>query len=118
MVNKYFTVDVIPDIVHGDISDVYASNVGVDLDTSDLISDWTAVDVPKGVNILHSISLLVNNEDAGAGYLTLVWVGSSVKKLLPWEPAPHKGGEKLCGSSDGRRPSLGGREGENGSRDD
>ena len=67
MVNKYFTVDVIPDIVHGDISDVYTGGTGVDLTTNDLVSDWTAVDVPKGVNILHSISLLVNNEDAGAG---------------------------------------------------
>ena len=83
MLNKYFTVDVVPDIVHGDISDV----VGVNLAAGDLVADWTAVDVPKGVNLLHSISLLVNNEDGGTGSAAQDWVLLFAKSKNGFAPA-------------------------------
>ena len=65
MTNKYFTVEVKPDIVMGDVSDVYASDDGIDLNPDDLISDWTAVDVPRGANAIRNLSLIVNNADGG-----------------------------------------------------
>ena len=65
MTNKYFTVEVKPDIVDGDVSDVYAAGDGINLNPNDLISDWTAVDVPKGTNLLRSISIMINNVDGG-----------------------------------------------------
>ena len=65
MLNKYFSVDLVPDIVDGDVSDVYGGD-GVNLAPNDLIADWVEVDVPKGVNLLRSISMVVNNSDGGA----------------------------------------------------
>jgi len=70
---KFFTVDVSPDIVAGDISTIQAANKAhVDLDANDIIFDWTAVDVPKGGGMLRSITAIVNAEDAtyAAGSLT------------------------------------------------
>ena len=70
---KFFTVDVSPDIVAGDISTIQAANKShVDLDANDIIFDWTAVDVPKGGCMLRSITAIVNAEDGayGSGSLT------------------------------------------------
>jgi hypothetical protein len=70
---KFFTVDVSPDIVAGDISTIQAANKAhVDLDANDIIFDWTAVDVPKGGCMLRSITAIVNAEDGayGSGSLT------------------------------------------------
>ena len=66
MVNKYFSVTVTPDVIMGDVSDVHDETDGIALAAGDLVADWTAVDVPRGVNILHSISLIANNVDASA----------------------------------------------------
>ena len=65
MVNKYFSVTVTPDVIMGDVSDVHDATDGIALAVGDLVADWTAVDVPKGVNMLHSISMIVNNVDGG-----------------------------------------------------
>tara|TARA_R110001592_G_scaffold42334_4_gene137448 strand:+ start:176 stop:970 length:795 start_codon:yes stop_codon:yes gene_type:complete len=65
---KYFNVDVVPDCIGGDVSD----NNGGDVGGSDIIFDWTAVDVPKGSCLLKSITAYVNAEDGayGSGSLT------------------------------------------------
>jgi len=65
---KYFNVDVIPDCIAGDVSD----NNGGDVGGSDIIFDWTAVDVPKGSCLLKSVIAYVNAEDGayGSGSLT------------------------------------------------
>ena len=74
---KFFTVDVKPDIINGDISDIKAAGApastgNTDVGAGDLIFDWTAVDVPKGGCMLRSVTAIVNAEDAayGAGSLT------------------------------------------------
>ena len=70
---KFFNVDVKPDIVAGDISNIIASNKAhVAVDANDIIFDWTAVDVPKGASMLRSITAIVNSQDGayGSGDLT------------------------------------------------
>ena len=74
MTNKYFTAEFKPDIVMGDISDVYTGGDGVDLQADDLVADWTAVDVPKGTCALHSILLNVNNADGGTTIPDCDWI--------------------------------------------
>ena len=86
MVNKYFSVTVTPDVIMGDVSDVHDATDGIPLAAGDLVADWTAVDLPKGVNILHSISLLVNNVDAGATRFVgdlVVLFAKSVNNVAP-----------------------------------
>ena len=63
---KFFTVEVLPDCINGDVSD---NNGTDDLGAGDLRFDWTAVDVPKGSCLLRSITAFVNGEDGAiAGY--------------------------------------------------
>ena len=66
---KYFNVDVIPDCIAGDVSENNGTN---DVGASDIIFNWTAVDVPKGGSAIVSISAVVNAEDGayGSGSLT------------------------------------------------
>ena len=69
---KFFTVDVKPDIVVGDVSNVIGSSKSdVDIDAGDLIFDWTEVRVPSGGCVLKSVVAIVNGENgAVAGSLT------------------------------------------------
>ena len=66
---KYFTVDLIPDCIGGDVSD---NNGTADIGAKDIIFDWTAINVPKGTHALTSVNMIVNAEDAAyaAGSLT------------------------------------------------
>ena len=66
---KFFTVDVLPDCIAGDISD---NDGAADIAAGDIIFGWTAVDVPKGSCMLRSITATVNAEDGayGSGSLT------------------------------------------------
>ena len=57
---KFFTVDVLPDCIAGDISDNPGSG---DVAAGGVIFGWTAVDVPKGSCMLRSITATVNGED-------------------------------------------------------
>jgi len=62
---NFFTVDVIPDIVNGDVSNIIASNKShVDIAINDILFDWTAVDIPRGTSVLRTIYAQVNGEDA------------------------------------------------------
>ena len=65
---KYFNVDVIPDCIAGDVSD----NNGGDVGGSDIIFDWTAVDIPKGSCLLRSVIAYVNAEDGAYDASSLV----------------------------------------------
>ena len=56
---KFLTVDVLPDMINGDVSDL----AGADIDAGDIMFDWVAVDVPKGSVKLTSISAWANAED-------------------------------------------------------
>ena len=70
---KFFTVDVKPDIVNGDVSNIQQSDKNdLDVGAGDLIFDWTEVKVPKGGCILRSINAIVNAEDGAfaSGSLT------------------------------------------------
>jgi len=61
---KFFTVEVKPDIVNGDISTVIDSDKShLDIGARDLIFDWTEVLIPKGGCMLRSITAIVNAED-------------------------------------------------------
>ena len=48
--SKFFTVDLIPDCIAGDVSD----NNGADITGGDIIFNWTAIDIPKGSCMLQS----------------------------------------------------------------
>ena len=82
MTRKYFNVDVIPDIVDGDISEAFGDIAG-----GDIVFDWTAVDVPKGSCMLRSVAAYVNAEDGayGAGSLTdyELLFAKSIKGVAP-----------------------------------
>ena len=58
--SKFFTVDVLPDCIAGDVSDNPGSS---DISAGDVIFGWTAVDVPQGSCMLRSITGSVNGED-------------------------------------------------------
>jgi len=58
--SKFFTVDVLPDCINGDVSD---NNGTADVGAGDIVFDWTAVDVPKGSCLLRSITAFVNGEN-------------------------------------------------------
>ena len=60
IMGKFFSVDVIPDCINGDVSDNPGSS---DIDAGDIIFDWTAVDVPRGSCMLRSITATANGED-------------------------------------------------------
>jgi hypothetical protein len=61
---KFFTVDLKPDIVNGDISNIQNANKShLDVGAGELIFDWTEVEVPKGGCMLRSITAIVNGED-------------------------------------------------------
>ena len=67
---KFFTVTAKPDIINGDISVHVGGTAGspaaaTDMDANDLVFDWTSVDVPKGTNLLRSVSVWINGEDGG-----------------------------------------------------
>jgi len=71
--SKFFTVELKPDIVNGDVSNVIdADTSDKDIDSGDLIFDWTEVKVPKGGCMLRSVHAIVNAEDGtfGAGSQT------------------------------------------------
>jgi hypothetical protein len=62
---NFFTVDVIPDIVNGDVSNIIASNKAhIDIGINDILFDWTAVDIPRGTSVLRTVYALVNGEDS------------------------------------------------------
>jgi len=67
---KFFTVTAKPDIINGDISVHIGGTAGgpsaaTDMGVDDLVFDWVAVDVPKGTNLLRSVSVWINGEDGG-----------------------------------------------------
>ena len=62
--SKFFTVEVKPDIVNGDVSNIIdADTSNKDVGAGDLIFDWTEVKVPKGGCMLRTIHAIVNAED-------------------------------------------------------
>ena len=94
---KYFNVDVVPDCIGGDVSD----NNGGDVGASDIIFDWTAVDVPKGACLLKSVTAHVNAEDGAyaAGSLTdyeLIFA-KSVDGVAPPTLGDINGVQTACG---------------------
>lgn len=91
MTNKYFTAEFTPDIVMGDISDVYTGGDGVNLAAHDLVADWTAIDVPKGTCALHSVLLTVNNVDGGADEPESDWILLFAKEANGIAPPSIKG---------------------------
>tara|TARA_R100000808_G_C2117797_1_gene129900 strand:- start:383 stop:1159 length:777 start_codon:yes stop_codon:yes gene_type:complete len=63
---KFFTVEVKPDIVGGDISDVIADDkTDAPFSAGDVLFDWHAFDIPKGSAKLESVCAYVMGEDGG-----------------------------------------------------
>mgnify|MGYP003129674794 CR=1 FL=1 len=95
---KYFNVDVIPDCIAGDVSD---NNGTDDIGASEIIFNWTAVDVPKGGSAICSISAVVNAEDGayGVGSLTdyELLFAKSVDGVAPPSLGDINGGQTACG---------------------
>tara|TARA_R110002020_G_scaffold108666_1_gene251783 strand:+ start:270 stop:1100 length:831 start_codon:yes stop_codon:yes gene_type:complete len=102
MVNKYFSVTVAPDVIMGDVSDVHDATDGIALAAGDLVADWHGVDVPKGVNMLHNISMIVNNVDAGTSRFAndlIILFAKSVNGVAP---------SSIKGNGFGTAPAFGG----------
>jgi len=95
---KYFNVDVIPDCIAGDVSD---NNGTDDIGASEIVFNWTAVDVPKGGSAICSISAVVNAEDGayGAGSLTdyELLFAKSVDGVAPPSLGDINGAQTACG---------------------
>ena len=63
---KFFTIEIKPDIVNGDISDVIAANAAdAPFGQGDVLFDWTSFTIPKGGAKLVSICAYVMGEDGG-----------------------------------------------------
>tara|TARA_R100000700_G_scaffold38585_1_gene50062 strand:- start:296 stop:1312 length:1017 start_codon:yes stop_codon:yes gene_type:complete len=95
---KFFTVDVVPDCIAGDVSD---NDGSTDVGAGDIVFDWTAINVPKGSCCLRSISAYVNAEDGalGSGSLTdleLVFA-KSVDNVAPPSLGEINGAQSACG---------------------
>ena len=61
---KFFTVDVLPDIINGAVANVQNSDKSdFDIVAGDLIFDWTTVDVPSGACLRRSVIASTNQED-------------------------------------------------------
>ena len=69
MTNKFFSVQLVPDIINGDVSTVIGNQVPSATDkafgSTEILFDWHAVDVPRGVNMLRSIAMYSMGEDGG-----------------------------------------------------
>ena len=95
--SKFFTVDLIPDCIAGDVSD----NNGADISGGDIIFNWTAIDIPKGSCMLQSIQAYVNAEDGayGAGSLTdyEIMFAKSVNGVAPPALGDIGGAQTACG---------------------
>ena len=62
----YFSIEVKPDVVDGDISDVIAANKDDNpYSIGQTVFDWTAFDIPKGSAKLESVCAYVMGEDGG-----------------------------------------------------
>lgn len=95
--SKFFTVDLIPDCIAGDVSD----NNGADISGGDIIFNWTAIDIPKGSCMLQSIQAYVNAEDGayGAGSLTdyEIMFAKSVNGVAPPALGDIGAAQTACG---------------------
>ena len=66
MKGRFFTKEIKPDIVNGDISDVIASNAAdAPFGQGDVLFDWTSFTIPKGGAALVSVCAYVMGEDGG-----------------------------------------------------
>lgn len=91
MTNKYFQVTITPDCIMGDVSDFFTSDDGVDLAANDLVADWTAVDIPRGANLLKNITMVINNPDAASTAIASDFVLLFAKSVNGVAPASIKG---------------------------
>ena len=64
---RYFNVDLVPDMIDGNVATVIQSN-GTDLgfNANDILFDWQEIDVPSGSKALTSILMYAMGEDGGA----------------------------------------------------
>jgi hypothetical protein len=96
--SKFFTVDLIPDCIAGDVSD---NNGSTDIAGGDIIFNWTAVDIPKGSCMLQSIQAYVNAEDGAysAGSLTdyEIMFAKSVNGVAPPALGAIGAAQTTCG---------------------
>ena len=67
MRGKYFNLELKPDLVHGDISKLIASDkTDAPFTSGDILFDWHVIQVPKGSFSLESITVYMVGEDGGA----------------------------------------------------
>ena len=96
--SKFFTVNLIPDCIAGDVSD---NNGSADITGGDIIFNWTAIDIPKGSCMLQSIQAYVNAEDGAyaAGSLTdyEIMFAKSVNGVAPPALGDIGAAQTACG---------------------
>ena len=64
---KYFNVDLVPDMINGNVATVIQSDkTDLGFSSSDILFDWQTIDVPSGSKALTSILMYVMGEDGGA----------------------------------------------------
>ena len=77
---NYFQVEVVPDLVDGDISYLIADDkTDTPFASRDILFKWTEVDIPSGTNLLRSVQAHVMGEDGGTasiGYWHLLFAKS------------------------------------------
>tara|TARA_Y100000401_G_scaffold107878_1_gene102635 strand:- start:334 stop:1116 length:783 start_codon:yes stop_codon:yes gene_type:complete len=63
----YFTKEIIPDIVNGDVSKIIQSDKSdLPFGGQDVLFDWTEFQIPSGGAVLESVNVYVMGEDGGA----------------------------------------------------
>jgi hypothetical protein len=71
---KFFTVEVKPDVIAGDVSvhQNASTKAAVDIGVRALIFDWTEVLIPRGGCMLRSVNMIINGEDGAYAAAALV----------------------------------------------
>jgi len=66
MKSKFFNVNLTPDLINGVVGTMIQSDkTDLPFSARDILFDWQAVDVPRGANMLRSVSAYVMGEDGG-----------------------------------------------------
>jgi len=96
----FFQVEVRPDIINGDVSNVINSNK-TDLafgNTGDILFDWQVLDVPKGASRLENCCVYITGEDggtAGLGDIHLVFA-KSINGVAPGSLGAPNAAQTAC----------------------
>ena len=103
MLNKYFSAQLVPDMINGDVSTIIGAQTPAATDipfaAGDLMFDWQAIDIPKGINMLRSVSVYIMGEDgvgASNNYDLHLMFARSIDGVAPGTPGVVNAAQTAC----------------------